>query len=88
MTEDQMLQALQDDIDDWPLAVKEAGVKNAAGSSYRPVARNNEVLRTPDDPRATYEYMLRAWRIRRPTRVRRAGTGSSLRRGRSTPGNG
>ena len=58
-----MLEALQADVDAWPQAVKNAGVKNAAGSSYAPQARNNEVLRTPDDPRATYEYMLRAWSV-------------------------
>jgi hypothetical protein len=61
MTEKEMLEALQADVDAWPQAVKNAGVKNAAGSSYAPQARNNEVLRTPDNPRATYEYMLRAW---------------------------
>jgi hypothetical protein len=61
MTHEQMLQALQDDVDDWPAAVKAAGVKIASGSAYHPVARNNEVLRTPDDPQATYDYMVRAW---------------------------
>jgi hypothetical protein len=63
MTENEMLEALQADVDAWPQAVKSAGVKNAAGSSYAPQARNNEVLRTPDDPRATYEYMVRAWSL-------------------------
>jgi len=61
MTHEQMLQALQDDVDDWPAAVKAAGVKIASGSAYHPVARNNEVLRTPDDPQATFDYMVGAW---------------------------
>ena len=61
MTHEQMLQALQADVDAWPAAVKAAGVKIASGSAYSPVARNNEVLRTPDDPQATYDYMVRAW---------------------------
>lgn len=61
MNNDQMLLALQADVDDWPERVKAAGVKTASGSSYRPVARNNAVLRTPDDPQATYDYMLRTW---------------------------
>jgi hypothetical protein len=56
-----MLEALQDDVNAWPRRVKEAGVKNAAGSAYVPHSRNNEILRTPDDPAATYAYMLRAW---------------------------
>ena len=43
------------------LRSKAAGVKIASGSAYHPVARNNEVLRTPDDPQATYDYMVRAW---------------------------
>ena len=61
MTQEQMLQELQSDVDAWPAAVKAAGVKIASGSAYNPVARNNEVLRTPDDPQATYDYMVRAW---------------------------
>ena len=61
MTQEQMLRALQADVDAWPAAVKAAGVKIASGSAYHPVARNNEVLRTPDDPQATYDYMVRAW---------------------------
>jgi hypothetical protein len=61
MTHEQMLRELQDDVDAWPAAVKAAGVKIASGSAYHPVARNNEVLRTPDDPQATYDYMLRVW---------------------------
>ena len=36
MTHEQMLQALQDDVDDWPAAVKAAGVKIASGSAYQP----------------------------------------------------
>jgi hypothetical protein len=56
-----MLRSLQDDVDAWPQAVKSAGVKNAAGSAFRPVARNNEILRTPEDPEATYAYMIAAW---------------------------
>ena len=61
MTQEQMLRALQADVDAWPAAVKAAGVKIASGSAYHPVARNNEVLRTPDDPQATFDYMVRAW---------------------------
>jgi hypothetical protein len=61
MTHEQMLRELQDDVDAWPAAVKAAGVKIASGSAYHPVARNNEVLRTPDDPQATYDYMVGAW---------------------------
>ena len=60
-THRRMLEALQDDVNVWPRRVKEAGVKNAAGSAYVPHSRNNEILRTPDDPAATYAYMLRAW---------------------------
>jgi hypothetical protein len=60
MTREEMLEALQADVDAWPEAVKAAGVKNAAGASFRPVARNNEILRT-EDPEATYAYMIRAW---------------------------
>jgi hypothetical protein len=56
-----MLEALQDDVNAWPRRVKESGVKNAAGAAYVPLSRNNEILRTPDDPGATYAYMLRAW---------------------------
>ena len=61
MTREAMLRSLQDDVDAWPESVKAAGVKNAAGSAFRPVARNNEILRTPDDPEATYAYMIAAW---------------------------
>jgi hypothetical protein len=61
MTRQEMLRSLQDDVDAWPQAVKSAGVKNAAGSAFRPVARNNEILRTPEDPEATYAYMIAAW---------------------------
>jgi hypothetical protein len=61
MTREEMLQALQTDVNAWPGRVKAAGVVNAAGSSYGPLARNNEILRTPDDPDATYRYMLRVW---------------------------
>ena len=75
MTHEQMLQALQDDVDDWPAAVKAAGVKIASGSAYHPVARNNEVLRTPDDPQATYDYMVRAWQA---DDAEYAGTGWAL----------
>jgi hypothetical protein len=60
MTREEMLRSLQDDVDAWPQAVKDAGVKNAAGSAFRPVARNNEILRT-ETPEETYAYMLRAW---------------------------
>jgi hypothetical protein len=61
MTREEMLRSLQDDIDAWPQSVKDAGVKNAAGSAFRPVARNNEILRTPEDPEVTYAYMIAAW---------------------------
>jgi hypothetical protein len=54
-----MLRALQDDVNSWPQRVKHAGVKNAAGAAFVPLARNNEILRTPDDPEATYAYILR-----------------------------
>lgn len=56
-----MLDALQADVNAWPQNVKDAGVVNAGGAAYRPVARNLEILRTPDDPEATYAYMRRAW---------------------------
>jgi hypothetical protein len=61
MTRDQMLSALQADVNAWPQRVRAAGVANAAGAAYVPVVRNNEILRTRDDPEATYAYMLRAW---------------------------
>jgi hypothetical protein len=61
MTRDEMLAALQRDVNEWPQKVKEAGVTNAGGAAYVPVARNNEILRTPDDPEATYAYMIRVW---------------------------
>jgi hypothetical protein len=57
-----MLAALQADVNSWPQEVKDAGVKNAAGSAYTPLARNNAVLRTPDDPEATYACMLDQWK--------------------------
>lgn len=56
-----MLRALQADVNAWPQRVKEAGVTNAGGAAYVPVARNLEILRTPDDPQATFAYMRRAW---------------------------
>jgi hypothetical protein len=56
-----MLQALQADVNAWPQHVKGSGVVNAGGAAYVPIARNLEILRTPDDPEATYAYMLRAW---------------------------
>jgi len=56
-----MLRALQADINAWPQRVKAAGVTNAGGAAYVPQARNLEILRTPDDPEATYAYMQRAW---------------------------
>jgi len=61
MTREEMLRALQADVNDWPRRLKEAGVKNAGGWAYVPLPRNNEILRTPDDPEATYAYMLRSW---------------------------
>jgi hypothetical protein len=56
-----MLRALQADVNAWPQRVRDAGVKNAGGARYVPVARNLEILRTPDDPEATLAFMLRAW---------------------------
>ncbi|MDA0185260.1 hypothetical protein OJ997_33455 [Solirubrobacter phytolaccae] len=61
MIKDEMLKALQADVNAWPKRVKAAGVTNAGGAAYTPQARNLEILRTPDDPEATYAYMLRAW---------------------------
>jgi hypothetical protein len=57
-----MLRALQADVNAWPQRVRDAGVTNAGGAAYVPVARNNAVLRTPDDPEATYRYMLETWK--------------------------
>lgn len=56
-----MLRALQADVNAWPQRVRAAGVTNAGGAAYVPVARNLEILRTPDDPEATLAYMRRAW---------------------------
>ena len=56
-----MLRALQADVNAWPQEVKDAGVTTAGGAAYRPIARNLEILRTPDDPEATFAYMRRAW---------------------------
>ncbi len=56
-----MLRALQNDVNAWPTRVKDAGVTNKGGAAYVPLPRNNEILRTPDDPEATYAYMLRVW---------------------------
>ena len=56
-----MLRALQADVNAWPQNVKDAGVTNKGGAAYRPVSRNLEILRTPDDPEATLAYMRRAW---------------------------
>jgi hypothetical protein len=61
MTRDEMLAALQRDVDAWPQRVKDAGVKNSAGAAYVPLPRNNEILRTPHDRSATYAYMIRVW---------------------------
>jgi len=58
----EMLQALQNDVNVWPARVKDAGVTNAGGAAYVPLPRNNEILRTPEDPEATYAYMIRTWR--------------------------
>jgi hypothetical protein len=57
-----MLRALQNDVNEWPARVKAAGVTNKGGAAYVPLPRNNEILRTPDDPEATYAYMLRTWK--------------------------
>src|SRR3954454_17520203 len=56
-----MLHALQADVNAWPQRVREAGGTNAGGAAYVPVARNLEILRTPDDLEATFAYMRRAW---------------------------
>jgi hypothetical protein len=56
-----MLQALQADVNAWPQRVKGSGVTNAGGAAYVPIARNLEILRTPDDPEATYAYMRKVW---------------------------
>jgi hypothetical protein len=61
VTREEMLRALQADVNAWPKRVKEAGVTNAGGAAYVPVARNLEILRTPDDPEATFAYMRRTW---------------------------
>ena len=45
MTREEMLAALQADVNGWPRAVKDAGVTNAAGSAYVPLPRNNEILK-------------------------------------------
>jgi hypothetical protein len=62
MSRDEMLRALQNDVNAWPGHVKDAGVTNAGGAAYVPLQRNNEILRTPDDPVATFNYMIRTWR--------------------------
>src|SRR5439155_15462162 len=61
MSREEMLRALQNDVNAWPGRVRDAGVTNAGGAAYVPLPRNNEILRTPDDPEATYAYILRAW---------------------------
>jgi hypothetical protein len=61
MTHDEMLQALQVDVNAWPERVKDAGVKRSDGAAYVPLPRNNEILRTPTDPEATHAYMIRTW---------------------------
>jgi hypothetical protein len=58
---EEMLRALQKDVNAWPGRVRDAGVTNAGGAAYVPLPRNNEILRTPDDPEATLAYMMRAW---------------------------
>ena len=74
---------MQADVDAWPTGRQERGrQRTPLASSYAPQARNNEVLRTPDDPRATYEYMLRAWSAPdAESGSRRLGTGSSPQAG-------
>lgn len=62
MNREEMLGALQNDVNAWPRHVRDAGVTNAGGAAYVPLPRNNEILRTPDDPEATYAYMMRTWR--------------------------
>ena len=87
MTREEMLRSLQDDVDAWPQSVKDAGVKNAAGSAFRPVARNNEILRTPEDPEVTYAYMIaRLGGRRRRVRLQRLGADHRAGRARSSRG--
>jgi hypothetical protein len=62
MSRAEMLRALQNDVNAWPTRVRDAGVTNAGGAAYVPLPRNNEILRTPEDPEATYAYMIRTWR--------------------------
>jgi hypothetical protein len=60
-TRDDMLKALRADVLAWPQRVRDAGVKKSDGTAYVPLPRNNAILRTPDDPEATYSYMVRTW---------------------------
>jgi hypothetical protein len=60
-TRDEMLNALRADVLAWPQRVRDAGVKKSDGTAYVPLPRNNAILRTPDDPEATYSYMIRTW---------------------------
>jgi hypothetical protein len=55
MTRQEMLEALQEDVNAWPQRVKRAGVLTVDDCAYVPVPRNNRILRTPDDPQATYD---------------------------------
>jgi hypothetical protein len=61
LTRERMLAALQADVHAWPGRVRQAGVKKSDNSAYVPLPRNNAILRTPDDPEATYNYMVETW---------------------------
>jgi hypothetical protein len=60
-TREQMLAALQADVNAWPQRVRDAGVTKLDGSAYVPLARNIAILRTPDDAEATLRAMIEAW---------------------------
>jgi hypothetical protein len=60
-TRERMLAALQADVDAWPGRVRDAAAKKSDNSAYVPLPRNNAILRTPDDPEATYNYMVETW---------------------------
>jgi hypothetical protein len=49
MTREEMLRALQADVNEWPQRVKEAGVTNAAGAAY---ARAERVRRMREEMRS------------------------------------
>jgi hypothetical protein len=61
LTRDEILKALRAHVLAWPQRVRDAGVKKSDGTAYVPLPRNNAILRTPDDPEATYSYMVQTW---------------------------